>query len=97
AISNFRYQAKDASGRTVTGTISAASQNDVVADLRRRQLTPIEIKKSGLGFFGGGKGDKAGGGKKKTAKRSSVKKGELEVFTRQLSTMLAAGIPMLES
>ena len=96
AISNFRYQAKDASGRTVTGTISAASQNDVVADLRRRQLTPIEIKKSGLGFFsGGGKAEK--GAKSKTAKKSSVKKGELEVFTRQLSTMLGAGIPMLES
>ena len=96
AISNFKYQAKDASGRTVTGTISAASQNDVVADLRRRQLTPIEIKKSGLGFFKGG-GKTEGGRKPKGAKKSSVRRGELEVFTRQLSTMLSAGIPMLES
>ena len=40
----------------------------------------------------------AGGGRKKAmAKRASVKKGELEVFTRQLSTMLSAGIPMLEA
>lgn len=97
AISNFKYQAKDASGRTVTGTISAASQNDVVADLRRRQLTPIEIKKSGMGFFGGGGKTEGGQKRAKRASKASARKGELEVFTRQLSTMLSAGIPMLES
>lgn len=89
----FKYQAKDASGRTINGTISAESQTEVVADLRRRALTPIQIKKAAGGGFGGGK--KAGAAKK-SAKRASVKKGELEVFTRQLSTMLSAGIPMLE-
>ncbi len=89
----FKYQAKDASGRTVNGTITANSQTDVVADLRRRSLTPIQIKKAGAGR---GKGTGAQK-RKKGAKKSSVKKGELEVFTRQLSTMLAAGIPMLEA
>ena len=34
---------------------------------------------------------------KPVAKKASCKKGELEVFTRQLSTMLSAGIPMLEA
>ena len=83
----FKYQAKDASGRTVSGTVSAASQSEVVADLRRRSLTPIEIKKStGGGFFSGrAKGAEK---KKKVARKASAKKGELEVFTRQLSTML---------
>ncbi len=92
----FKFQAKDASGKTVSGTVSAASQSDVVADLRRRSLTPIEIKKSGAGggmFSARGKAER----KPKAAKKSSVKKGELEVFTRQLSTMLSAGIPMLEA
>ena len=91
----FKFQAKDASGRTVSGTMSAGSQSEVVADLRRRSLTPIEIKKSAAagGLFSG-KGKQKG---KKTAKSASVKKGELEVFTRQLSTMLSAGIPMLEA
>ena len=90
----FKFEARDASGRTVKGTVSANTQNDVIADLRRRQLTPVNIKKTGgLGKSLVGSGPK----KKKTARRSSARKGELETFTRQLSTMLGAGIPLLES
>ncbi|MEM7204853.1 MAG: type II secretion system F family protein [Planctomycetota bacterium] len=92
----FKYQAKDTSGRTVNGTITANSQTDVVADLRRRALTPIQIKKVGRGGLLSGK-KAAGGANRKAAKKAAVNKGELEVFTRQLSTMLAAGIPMLEA
>lgn len=88
----FKFQAKDSSGKTVTGTMKAVSQSEVVADLRRRRLTPIDIRKSG-GLFSRAEG---GGGKAKATK-ASAKKGEVEVFTRQLSTMLSAGIPMLEA
>jgi type IV pilus assembly protein PilC len=88
---SFKYEAKDASGKTVSGTITAETQNDVVADLRKKQLTPISIKKSGAALGPGGKKEK------KVAKKAWAKKGELEVFTRQLSTMLSAGIPMLEA
>ena len=93
----FKFEAKDTTGRTVTGTMAADSQGDVVADLRRRSLTPVSIKKAGSG--GGGFFSLGGSGKKerKVAKKASIKKGELEVFTRQLSTMLSAGIPMLEA
>jgi len=93
--STFKFEARDATGRTVKGTVKAQSQGDVVADLRRRQLTPVNIKKSGGLFQSGGSGPS--GGNKKVAKKSSVKKGELEIFTRQMSTMLGAGIPMLEA
>jgi len=91
----FKYQARDASGKTVKGTMQAETQSDVVADLRRRRLTPLNITKTGGGLLSGGGG--GGGPKRPGAKSSSVKKGELEVFTRQLSTMLSAGIPMLEA
>ncbi|MBI5852238.1 MAG: type II secretion system F family protein [Planctomycetes bacterium] len=90
---SFKYEAKDAAGKTVTGTITAETQNEVVADLRKKQLTPISIKKSGGGLLAG-----SGAAKKaKVAKRASARRGELEVFTRQLATMLSAGIPMLEA
>ena len=91
----FKYEARDASGKTLRGSLSAASQTEVLADLRRRNLTAFDVKKAG-GLFGLGGG---GGGPKKVqkAKKASVKKGELEVFTRQLATMLSAGIPMLEA
>ena len=90
----FKYQARDASGKTVKGSMQAASQSDVVADLRRRRLTPVEISKSGGGLLAGG-GSK--GPKRRRVKKATVRKGELEIFTRQLSTMLSAGIPMLEA
>lgn len=94
--STFKFEARDAAGKTVRGTLTAESQNDVIADLRRRNLTPVDISKGGGGMFGGGK-QKAAGNKRKQATRASCRKGELEVFTRQLSTMLSAGIPMLEA
>lgn len=87
----FKFQAKDIAGKTVSGTITADSQTQVIEDLRKRRLTPINIKASRGSLFGG-RGSKT----KKKATRASCKKGELEVFTRQLSTMLSAGIPMLE-
>jgi type IV pilus assembly protein PilC len=91
----FKYEAKDAAGKLVKGMLTAASQTEVVADLRRRNQQPIDVTRAGTfaAMFAGG-GAPAG---KKTAKRASAKKGELDVFTRQLSTMLAAGIPMLEA
>lgn len=92
----FKFEARDATGRMVKGTVTADSQGDVVSDLRRRQLTPVEIKRVGgaMSLFGKGKTPK---GARKTATKASVRKGELEVFTRQLATMLSAGIPMLEA
>jgi type IV pilus assembly protein PilC len=96
----YKFEARDAAGKTVRGTVSAATESDAVADLRRRNLTPIDITKGG-GLFGRAKSKGGKQGKKHQrramAKRASVKKGELEVFTRQLSTMLSAGIPMLEA
>ena len=91
----FSYKARDAAGKEHKGKITAESQAEVVADLRKRSLQPVDIKEqSGGGFFSLQLG---GGGGKKAAKKASAKSGELELFTRQLSTMLSAGIPMLEA
>ena len=92
----FKFEARDATGKVVRGAITASTQSEVVAEVRRRQLTPLEINKSlGLGsLFSKSAGPKS---KKGVAKRASAKKGELEIFTRQLATMLGAGIPMLEA
>ncbi len=87
----FKFEARDASGKTVKGSVSAKSQADVINDLRRRNLTPMGVTKAG-GFA-----EFWAKANNKTATKSSVKKGELEVFTRQLATMLGAGIPMLEA
>ena len=83
----FKYSATDAAGKKIKGTMKAGSSDDVIADLKRRRLTPVDVKASGSFSLGGKKG----------ASKSSARRGEVEVFTRQLSTMLSAGIPMLEA
>lgn len=87
----FKFEARDATGKVVKGAVKAANQNEALAEVRRRNLTPLDVTKS-AGLF-----SKPAGGKKAMAKKAWCKKGELEVFTRQLSTMLSAGIPMLEA
>lgn len=91
----YTFEAKDAAGKVVKGSLSAASQAEAVADLRKRNLTPLDVKAGGGGLLS--MFAKKKGPKKSLARRASVKKGELEVFTRQLATMLGAGIPMLEA
>ena len=60
----------------------AANEAAVRADLRRQGVVPSRIKKQSQGLF-------AGGGK--------VTPGDIAIFMRQLSTMLAAGIPLVQS
>jgi type IV pilus assembly protein PilC len=87
--SQFTYTARDTRGQTVKGTLEADNRNDAVARLRQRQLTPIDIKQAGGGFnFNMQIGGKA-------ARKCST--ADLCLFTRQLATMLGAGIPLLES
>ncbi|MAE77701.1 MAG: hypothetical protein CMJ85_12635 [Planctomycetes bacterium] len=101
----FRYLAKNPQGKTVTGSITAGSQGQVVQELRKKNLTPVSIQTDK------GKARKRGklSAKDKAAYRESrktrgwekakpkAKLGEIVLFTRQLSTMLSAGIPMLEA
>jgi type IV pilus assembly protein PilC len=82
---NFKYSAKDPQGRTVTGVLEAPSQQQAIDAVRRKTLVPIDVRAttqvSTVRVVRG---------------RSGCKKGELEIFTRQLATMIGAGIPLLE-
>ena len=90
----FKYTAKGQGGRSVTGTVDAGSEAEVIAELRKKGLVPMEIHPAGGGLnFSFSLGKKSGGGKAK----SGSKKGEVGLFTRQLSTMLSSGIPLLEA
>ncbi|MFH1422480.1 MAG: type II secretion system F family protein [Planctomycetota bacterium] len=82
---DYKYIAKDSSGRKVSGTMNADSPVDVKQELRKKDLTIISLD------------EKSGQDKRKKIPRPHVKSKDISVFTRQLSTMVAAGIPMLES
>jgi len=95
-MTQFTFTAKDVHGRTVSGSINAESQSEVIAELRKKNLTPVNIKAGGGSMFAQGKG----GGKNNTkwAKaKPSASLNDIVLFTRQLATMLSAGIPMLEA
>lgn len=85
-MARFSYTAtsvKD-TGKTVSGEVEAATRDEAIATLTKQQLSPISVKeaKKKVGFsLGGGK----------------VKSDELVIFTRQLSAMISAGVPLLRS
>jgi type IV pilus assembly protein PilC len=60
----------------------ATNEAAVRADLRRQGVVPSRIKKESRGLF---------------AKSSKVTPGDVAIFMRQLATMLAAGIPLVQS
>ncbi len=100
---NFTYIALDARGQQVTGVIEAASQNEAVGALRQAGYFPksvdVESKaskakaakavtpKSGAPAKGGGS----------LFKKQTVKGKTLMIFTRQLATLIDAGLPLLRS
>ncbi len=81
----FNYTASPSNDptRVVTGTIEVSSREEAIASLGRQKLTPITVKEAKKGFS-----LKLGGG---------VKSDELVIFTRQLSAMISAGVPLLRS
>ena len=96
----FQYAAKDPAGKTVQGTIQANDKAEAVAQLRGKSLIVLSVESGGKKGRKRKKqkaaaGGKAGGGL--FAPRVICKKTELVVFTRQLATMISAGISLLES
>ncbi|MBA2279104.1 type II secretion system F family protein [Candidatus Saccharibacteria bacterium] len=84
----FVYSARDASGKTQEGSISAPSKDQAIDTLRKRNLTPVTVKPAGSS------------GLKMNIKlpgSGKVKPKALVVFTRQFATMISAGVPMLRS
>lgn len=80
----YSYKAlKD--GKTIDGTAEAASRDALVSSLTHQGVHPMMIKEIGA------TGKKKFGGKKK------VKLNDLVIFTRQLSTMISAGVPLARS
>ncbi len=101
---NFTYVALDARGQQVTGVIEAASQNEAVGALRQAGYFPKSVDVES-------KASKAKAAKAVTTKSSAAAKGAsfslfkkqtvkgkiLMIFTRQLATLIDAGLPLLRS
>jgi type IV pilus assembly protein PilC len=81
-MADFAYTAVNNHGQHVNGTITAASREDVIKNLRNQGSRPLTVKEAE------GSGRKFGFGKGK------VKSKDLVLFTRELSTMVSAGVTL---
>ena len=77
----YSWAGMDKKGNKVSGKSLAPDEAALRADLRRQGIAVTRIKKQGQAFKGGGK----------------VKPEDIAVFSRQLATMLAAGIPLVQA
>lgn len=105
-MANFKYAAKNTGGQTVEGSIEASDQTEAVNLLRGQNLIVVRMEQSGKSK--GNPKTKKSGEKSKGlfaglssssmfAVKPYASKEELCIFTRQLSTMISAGISLLES
>jgi len=77
----FTYTARAANGELKTATMEAASRDDVMAQLKRQRMNVVKVDE-----------DK---GKKKAA--GAIKMRDIVIFTRQFSTMINAGLPLVQA
>ncbi len=80
---SYHYAAKDLMGNDVTGTLEGANEQEIVNQLRARDLFVLSVAPVQKTL----KGRAAG----------RVKSDELVAFARQLATMVDAGLPILQS
>jgi type IV pilus assembly protein PilC len=76
----FRWEGRDKKGKRLKGRSLASDEAALRADLRRQGIAPSRIRKQSNMMKSGGK----------------VKALDIAVFSRQLATMLAAGIPLVQ-
>ena len=81
----FIWEGINKEGKKIKGEDQGANIGLIKADLRRRGITPKTVKKKSKPLFGSG-----GGGKKITTS-------DIGVFSRQLATMMKAGVPLVQS
>jgi type IV pilus assembly protein PilC len=80
----FTYTARALNGDLRTATIDAPSRDEVVAQLRRQRLNVVKIDEAAQAA-----------NKKKSSGKISMR--DVVIFTRQFSTMINAGLPLVQA
>jgi type IV pilus assembly protein PilC len=79
--SPFSWEGRDRKGQKVKGRTVAQNEQAVRGELRRQGIAATRIKKQSTATKSGGK----------------VTQGDIAIFSRQLATMLGAGIPLVQA
>lgn len=78
----FTWEGKNKSGAVVKGELSGQNPSLVKAQLRKQGINPTKVRKKGVSLFSAGK---------------KIKPMDIALFTRQMATMMKAGVPLLQS
>ncbi len=84
----YHFVAKDQSGKKFTGEVESFDEKTLLKTLREEALIPLVIKKKGSGglpFLNA------------LPKMGGISSSEITNFTRELSTMISAGIPIADA
>lgn len=79
----FTYKGTDRKGNTVQGETTGTSSALVKAQLLKQGIRAQNVRKKAKPLFGGGK--------------KAIKPMDIAVFTRQMATMMKAGVPLVQS
>jgi len=80
-MATFTYTARAFNGDLRTATIDASSRDDVIAQLRKQRLSVVKIDQDATKKIGKG----------------SIKTRDVVIFTRQFSTMINSGLPLVQA
>lgn len=78
----FTYTARTATGELKSATMEAATKEDVVAQLRRLRMSVVKVEEQSKGAV-------------KT--KGSISMRDIVIFTRQFSTMINSGLPLVQA
>lgn len=81
-VSVYAWEGIDKKGTKVTGEINGHNPALVKAQLRKQGINPTKVRKKSVSIFGKGK---------------KIKPLDIAFFSRQMATMMKAGVPLLQS
>ncbi len=81
-ISTYLWEGTDRKGTKISGELSGHNPALVKAQLRKQGINPGKVRKKSLSLFSAGK---------------RIKPLDIALFTRQMATMMKAGVPLLQS
>lgn len=81
-VSVYAWEGLDKKGTKITGELSGHNPALIKAQLRRQGINPTKVKKKSVSLFGAGK---------------KIKPLDIAFFSRQMATMMKAGVPLLQS
>lgn len=81
-LSVYAWEGLDRKGTKVTGEINGHNPALIKAQLRKQGINPTKVRKKSMSIFGKGK---------------KIKPLDIAFFSRQMATMMKAGVPLLQS